>query len=224
MTWPTRSSLLLSLAVFATIPAHGFIVGTRLPGSGLSFELSVANYQFVAQGFTLTNPVQLLHIAVDMSGFGVDPFTLWLTNAIGPGATAANVLYETTLTFPNTGGGVTAAEALIAHAPPNLFLPAGSYFIIESSAQLDLRQGWVNGPDPYGNVGTMYTTCCAPGSSTNTAFPPSSTFVPSTGTVAFEISAFEVPEPQTLFSLGLGLATILLAKARMLKRDAGSAR
>jgi len=203
-----------------TTPAHaGLLVGTTLPTSA-GAELAVINAQFLEQAFTLTTSVQVTGIGVQMSGFGSDVFTLWLTNAIGPGTTVANVLLQTTLVFPNTGGGTTGATVNVL---PNLFLSPGSYFLIESSAQTSVLQGWIGFPatpipTSFGSVGSTNATCCISGI-INVAFPPGSTFsTPISSPLAFQISGNAIPEPQNLFALLTGLVALLVLKARKSRR------
>ena len=92
---------------------------------------------FLATQFSLTGAIQVSRIVVDMSGNGDQTqFTLWLTNAIGHGTTQANVLLQSSLTFP-AGWGVGVA------APANVFLSAGVYYIVLSSSQTVGTSGWV---------------------------------------------------------------------------------
>lgn len=153
-----------------------FLLGTDLPTTNSGAEIAVILQQFLAQGFTLTSPVHISTINLQMSGFGVDQFTLWVTNSIGPGTTQANVLLQTNLTFPNTGGGISGATV---SAPVDLDLAPGNYFIVLSSTQQNFVQGWMLAnvvlPSTAGSVGTWSFTS---GANLNTAFPPSSIFTP----------------------------------------------
>jgi hypothetical protein len=216
--------MLVFLLLLTTVPlihASSLLVGTTLPnGIGDYSVIGAPGFvpQFLAQGFTLTSPAQVTGITLDMTGFG-DSFTLWLSNASGPGTTMANVLLQTTLTFPSTGGDPNMAT--VSTSPSNLFLPAGSYFLIASSAQNSSpAEGWgidVGGAilTSFGTVGQAAASCCAAGSSTNTAFPPGSTFVAAESPLAFQISGNPTPESSTVLLTGLGLLVALKARRRV---------
>ena len=166
----------LKISLIVQPPLPGILLGTDLPTRNTSAEIAVFHQQFLAQGFTLTSPVHISTINLQMSGFGVDQFTLWVTNSIGPGTTQANVLLQTNLTFPNTGGGISGATVA---APVDLDLAPGNYFIVLSSAQQNFLQGWMLAnvalPSTVGSVGTWNFTF---GGNLNVAFPPASTFQP----------------------------------------------
>ena len=151
----------------------------------------------------MTSSVQVTNISVDMTGYGTDPFTLWVTDAIGPGTTLADVLLQTALTFPNTGGGLNGAA--IVSASTNLLFSPGSYFLVASSPQASIFQGWIVPGNPlptsFGSVGQGSNS--SPGSGTDATFPPDSTFLPLAAIIgsdfAFQISGNvnNVPEPLT---------------------------
>ena len=155
------------------------LMGTDLPTTNSFAEIAVISSQSLAQVFTLTSPVHISTLRLQMSGFGFDQFTLWLTNSIGPGTTPANVLFQTNLTFPNTGGGISGATV---SAPIDLDLAPGTYFIVLSSPQTNISQGWMLSntilPSTVGSVGAWEATF--PGNN-NPAFPPSSIFSVITG-------------------------------------------
>jgi hypothetical protein len=215
----TPNCRILLLALGAVFPlatsayATSLLVGTTLPSTGNAFaEISVSSAQVLAEDFTLTTAVEITDIAVDMSGYGTDSFTLWVTNAIGPAATADNVLFQASLTFPETGGGLNGAA--IVSTPLDLFLSPGSWFLVESSEQTSVYQGWIGGrgvsaiSTPFGSVGPGTNSCCSPDS----VFPPDSTFAPASE-LAFQISGDQTPEPPSFalfLSGGLGLITIAL--------------
>lgn len=152
------------------------LLGTDMPTTNTDAEVAVTNFQTVAQQFTLTSPVHLSSINLQMSGFGVDQFTVRITNAIGPNTTQANVLFETNATFPNTGGGINGATVSV---PTDLNLAPGTYFIVLSSTQNNVLQGWlasnVSLASTVGSVGAKFFTFS---SGANPAFPPAGFFSP----------------------------------------------
>lgn len=190
-----RRMVVVSVAVIALLVAGTttvqatLLVGTDLPPN--NGELEVGSCCVIAQPFTLTTAVRINNIAVQMSGFGSDSFTLWLTKAVGPLATPSDVLFQTPLIFPNTGGSTNGSTV---NVPMSMDLSPGSYFLVASSAQPLVAQGWTVSPStiptPYGNVSIGLASCCASGTSTNSAFPPASTFRPGIPTFvgAFQIS------------------------------------
>jgi hypothetical protein len=214
------SLLVLSIALAAQAGATPLLVGTTLPSTTGS-EVAVlggpgVSPQFLEQSFTLTTSAEVTGISVDMAGFGSDLFTLWLTNAIGPGTTGANVLFQTVLTFPNTGGSFNLAAV---SASTSLLLPTGSYFLIASTVDNPtVSEGWGASdtviPTEFGSVGQSGNAV----SSVDTVFPPGSTFVGplpfATGPLAFQISGSPVPEPQTMFSMLAGIVVLVSLKAR----------
>ena len=150
------------------------LVGTDMPTTNTTAELAVGSFQTLVQRFTLTAAVTISTIKLQMSGFGEEQFTLWVTNRIGPGSTQANVLLQTNLTFPNTGGGIRGATV---STPVNLNLAPGKYILVLSSTQVDLHQGWLIStatlPDTAGSAAALHFVL-----SGNQAFPPASTFKP----------------------------------------------
>lgn len=170
-------NLKISITVTEGDAEPQILLGTDLPTTNSNAESAVYIFQTMMQRFTLTSPVTIGTIKLQMSGFGVDQFTLWITNSIGPGTTQANVLFQTNLTFPNTGGGINGATV---SAPLNLSLQPGNYFIVLSSTQPSIFQGWLLAntvlPSTVGTVGTWEFTLVG----NNPAFPPSSTFIPFT--------------------------------------------
>ena len=152
------------------------LLGTDLPTTNSDFEAAVTFLQTLAQKFTLTSLVNIGTIKLQMSGFGVDQFTVWVTNSIGPGTTQANVLFQTNLTFPNTGGAIRGTTLSV---PVDLSLPPGDYFIVLGSTQSNVLQGWIMSntilPSTVGSVGGWEFTLTG---NSNPAFPPSSIFTP----------------------------------------------
>ena len=190
-------------------PAAAKIIGTDLPVFGSPAELAVMSDSYIAQDFELTAPFRVQQITVLLSGYGEDLFTLWLTNAVGPQATSANVLFRSDLTFPDTGGGLSG-QALSVGA--DHLLDPGRYYLVLSSAQNMPEQGWLlaTGPAPSSDYqpGPFLANCCAPGWSCDREFAPASPFQPTGGltqSAAFQVLGFEVPEPNQARPLGLAL-------------------
>jgi hypothetical protein len=151
------------------------LLGTEGFGGG---ELAIVDDQAIAQPFTLTSPININAVDLGMSGFGADQFTVWITDAIGSSASMQNVRFKQNSVFPSTGGGLSGRLVTTA---ANVHLEAGSYYLIVSSMQQNFSQGWLvaSSPSPsvFGSVNTpILATCCATGTSTNTAFPPASNF------------------------------------------------
>lgn len=180
-----RRTLPQTLKIKITVEAgENVLLGTDLPEiNGTSAIISV---QTVAQEFSLTSPITFSEIKLQMSGFGVDQFTVWVTNSVGPGTTQANVLFQTSATFPNTGGGINGATVSV---PVNLSLPPGDYFIVLSSNQDSVFQGWLLAtttlPSTVGTVGGWIFSLPS-----DPLFPPASLFIP----VGFSPGAFQIVE------------------------------
>jgi hypothetical protein len=175
-----------TLKIRVTVEAGSKVVlGTDLPPNSFA-ELAVISSQSLAQGFSLTSLVHVSAIKLQMAGFGVDQFTVWLTNSLGPGTSQANVLLQTSATFPNTGGGLNGSTVSI---PVNLSLPPGNYFIVLGSNQSSVSQGWLVStmtlPSTVGTVGVFQANF-----PTFTSFPPASVFFPiglGLGPAAFQL-------------------------------------
>jgi hypothetical protein len=156
-----------------TAAASEFLLGTDLPTHS-DAEYAVYIAQSIAQGFSLTAPISTTELKLQMSGFGSDQFTVWVTNSIGPGTTQANVLFQTTATFPNSGGGTTGGTTI--SIPMNLSLPPGDYFIVLSSTQPSVFQGWLMStttlPSTVASLSDVKFVIFG-----NVLFPPASDFI-----------------------------------------------
>ena len=181
------------------VAAHGpGLLGTDLPHNS-GAEIAVISSQFVAQEFTLTQPIHITSINLQMSGFGNDQFTFWLTNSIGPSTTTSNVLLQRNLTFPNTGGGVNGTTVSVS---TDMQLDPGAYFLVLSSEQTSIFQGWLLAtmilPSNVGTVTNHFlTTFASLGGNTNSQFPPGSSFV--AGPVLLNPFAFQIDGSQLIF-------------------------
>jgi hypothetical protein len=150
----------------------GPLVLGALPTEGGSF---IEATQTDAEEFSLTQPVDVDGITLFLAGAGTDEFTMYLTTAIGPLATAGDVLAQENSTLPDAGffsGGAPVTIAL------TLSLAPGNYFIVLSSNAPDnLSDGWISaglGPiqnTPAGTAGPGYPACCP-----DTLLPPASSF------------------------------------------------
>jgi hypothetical protein len=138
-------------------------------------EFSVLSSQFLAQQFTLTTPIRISAIEVQMSGFGTDKFTLQVTNSIGSGTTQSNLLFTANSTFPSTNGPLVDQTVTF---PADLVLFPGTYYILLSSSQTQLSQGWATAntilPSTVGTISNTFFFTSV--SSTNSQFPPASGF------------------------------------------------
>jgi hypothetical protein len=202
------------IALAWTLPCEGasILVGTRLDGLG---ESTVNSTHALAQGFTINQTADVTAINLQMSGFGFDNFTVWLTNAIGPTTTQANVLFETRLTFPNTGGAINGQTVSTA---TNFVLFPGSYFLVLASSQTSLLQGLLDDgpasilPTTTGTVGTFFAAFPV---NLNTSFPPASSFTVVAGIGEFQIVGNAVPESSTSFVIVGVLTGAALRKIRL---------
>lgn len=182
-----RRTLPHTLKIRITVEAAAaseFLLGTDLPPNSPA-EFAVFISQSIAQPFSLTSSISITELKLQMSGFGSDQFTVWVTNSIGPGTTQANLLFQTTATFPNTGGGTTGSTISI---PMNLSLPPGDYFIVLSSTQPSVHQGWLVStttlPSTVGSVSVDMKFVIFG----NVLFPPASEFI----TLGLRPAAFQI--------------------------------
>jgi len=197
--------------------AGPLVLGALPTEGGLFIEAT----QTVAEEFSLTQPVDVDGITLFLAGSGTDEFTMYLTTAIGPLATAGDVLAEENSTFPDAGFFSGGAPVTL---PLTLSLAPGNYFVVLSSNAPDnLSDGWISaglGPiqnTPAGTVGPGYSACCP-----DTLFPPASAFhlteYPLPPFDINEMSSFEltssVPEPASFMLICLGGACVLFRTAR----------
>jgi len=195
------------------------ILGTNLPS--LASTLTISDCCFLSQPFTLKTAINVASINVQVAGTGTYQTTVWLTDKVGPGTTASDVLFQSTQIFPDNGGGVSGETVSL---PINQNLSSGTYYLIMSTSVQDASGGPAIGwllststlSSTVGSVGLGADSCCS-GGSTNTAFAPASTFMTGVfgeGVFAFQIDGTVIlppgeplgtPEPATVFILGAGL-------------------
>jgi PEP-CTERM motif len=137
-------------------------------------------------------------------GTGTSACMAYLTNQVGPGATAANLIASA----PFTSTDVFTDTNLFS----GLTLPASTYYLVLHSEQNGF---WDNSTTP--------TITTAPGVSANgvyiannnNAFPPSDTFFSDSRNFLYSVTGSAVPEPSTmsiLFTGGVILAGFALRK------------
>src|SRR5579864_2671582 len=131
---------LLSWLLLGMSTAYGnFTFGTTLPASVGDIFTVQASCCFLDQPFTLTQFFTLDQISVDLGGFSASPFTIWLTNAVGPSATVGNVLFQNNFTSPNTS---SSLNVQVENFATSLILGPGTYFIVMSSTSTSSTDGW----------------------------------------------------------------------------------
>jgi len=227
--------LALALAcISATLCAHAdtilstssTIETTVVPFSGAA---AITDQQYLAFSFSLANPYSDVSISFHDLHYTFDNGMFWLTNALGPSATNANVI--ATDTFSGTGD----------FHDPNEFTPltglslaAGTYFMIFSSPFCDVTTdshcrtqfGLLGeGQSPLINaiLGVTYNggftatdalSCHQFGTcQIDFDFAPASLWQgPQAGAPRFEIAGTAIQEPESIWLLGAGLAIIGVAR------------
>jgi hypothetical protein len=208
-----------TLMLAAPMTTHAVLIaGTAndtTGGFGVGFSFDPDVNLVIAQQFAVTAPIIADSVTVylndDNATNGADPFTLYITNAIGPAATAANVLATLGGTFPLTGGAGHAAVTFSSLALPLLpapLAPDGYFLVIASPGGPDT--GWGTGgtpiPSALGTIGNSYVGIVFGGGVGDyTTLDPGS---PNSSITAFRVDAVAaIPEPSTyaLMLAGLGL-------------------
>ena len=138
----------------------------------ISTELAVDDFQ--VQTATTITRVELLMFTIN--GSGSEPtIRVQITDAIGPGATEANLIAEYTATV---GSSINFELAHFVSIPMNLPLQAGSYYLVVSSNDdpASKHADWVVGA-PNGTPGQgMQARQAEPYSFVDSVFPPASQF------------------------------------------------
>jgi hypothetical protein len=192
--------------------------GTTLP-STVSSEASISSDdQFIAQPFTFNSLFEIDSISVDVGGKAADPLTIWITDAVGPSATNADVLFQANSTFPNTNSFTTAQVVTFS---TDLVLQSGkTYFLVMSSSTTTVGKGWGYGDGVLDNsaVGTLSPFEGSNAITTDDAFAPGSTFDANAigDDVDFQFAGEAVPEPATWLICGTGLTLLAAFRIRQL--------
>lgn len=182
---------------------------------------------FIGFSFTLDRAFRDLSVtAEDMHLVSVPGSTAWLTNSIGPNATAANVIATTSFSYENPQNPFVGPITFFAH--DDVDLAGGTYyFFISSIPPQTFSYGYWGGSGDLGpviaapGVGGFETLFTAGPSIVDYQFPPASNWSALGLTlgpiVPFEIHASPVPEPSSLvlFCTGvLALCGLRLRKTR----------
>lgn len=238
-----------AICLAATLSTHAaVIVGTDPAGDnggfGVGFSFSPTVNLAIAQRFTVgPSAATVGGITVWMNQNNTAPagqFTLQVMDAIGPTATAADVLLTLTGTFPNTPGepGSPVSGSPSAAALPHLPVTfsglgltlAGDtdyYLVITSAAGPDT--GWgtttIDLADTPGSVGSSFVASASvgvagPGAFSHTTIAGYDDFDlgnPNPAHTLFRIDAVAVagvPEPSSTLLLALGLAAAATVRRR----------
>ena len=196
--------LFLSAAIFCGSATAGIIVSVTGPEVGNSgLGSGTPNQQIAAVEFT-TAGITDGTVLVSLSA--VDPLnvTAWLTNAIGPGTTMANVLAS------NVFSSQVADQQYTALSGINV--GAGSYYLVLEAVSQSNDVGWdyTNAAVITGNLDDGDLGALPP---PPFAFGPAGSFSGGGNAFLFEVtSSATVPEPGVAGLVGLGLAVMLLLR------------
>jgi hypothetical protein len=136
--------------------------------------------------------------------------TAFLTTAVGPAATPADVVASTVFTFaPVPNASTTLGYVNLFN---DLVLPADDYFLVfgdpvtNGGGFISLRTGAPYTTHPNASVGSMLFST---GASRNPAFAPGSTFSSSALGTRFIRLTGEIPEPSAVALLGIAAVGLL---------------
>lgn len=196
---------LLALSGLASADELIMPVGTPSNAS----TVSATQYNMVS--FTLGSAYEQVDIDASLvtTSTAAPTGTAYLTDMAGPGATAANVLAQTTFNFAVVGN--LSAELGWVDLFSGLSLPAGTYFLLfaapfNGSGAVSISPAMTYTTAPGVTVGAMQFSA---GTNQNAAFPPSSTFVNSgLGNRFFRVSGV-IPAPGTAALLGMAGVMVL---------------
>jgi hypothetical protein len=203
------SAVLLAVVSPCFVKADTVLLGTL---GDPEYSISFQQHQYLAQQFTFSTDVTLSSTKmtfVDNSGSAFNG-VFQVVDSLGPGSTAANVLFTTGITLP---AGLNPTTVTL---PTPLTLDAGNYYLLLSTTDLlPLQTRWQLGasilPGGFGTVGDGSFSV-----SQNVALPVASPFVPldtsgfpSPAYLTFQIEGSPVPEPSSLLLLGIGAISLL---------------
>jgi len=202
------------LLVARLAAADTIALGTDLKAAtGLGVEADQAD----AQQFTLTSALAVSSVDLGLFESSLLPTTVLfqLTDKIGPGTTAADVLSHTS---------ITGTFSTTTNVAVGLTLAPGTYYLVLSLTPPSIPDvGWSQAstilPSSVGTVGPSYN-CCFSTSTPAGPFPPSQTFKeafelgsPTTPVVSeFDLETpgtVSAPEPSSIVLLGSGLIGLL---------------
>ena len=148
---------IVSVLTALSASADSTLVGTSDPGN---IGGAVSSSQAIAQPFTLTTAAKITSVNVLFVPFlgGSSAITLQLTNSIGPGTTAANVLAQQVFSLSGLPD-----QGQYFSMPINTTVNAGTYYLVFSSS------------DPAKDNGTDYASSTLPSSDGSAGFALAST-------------------------------------------------
>jgi len=186
------------------------VTGSVTGGPGLG---TAPRQQIGAVAFSAPVPLVNADIEVTLNVLSAETITAWLTNQIGPGTTAANVIASDTFS-PGTLG-----DSQYAALPP-ISAAAGTYYLVLAAVGASNEVGWDSTDTPViTGIGTYISSQSA---SETAPFPfgPAGDFTPEAQTLLFQVSssttAVPEPAPDGMFAAAL----IALAAARRRRRRA----
>jgi CHAP domain len=172
------------------------LIGTDIPTSP-TLTYGIGSYQFLAQQFVVTTPIQVNYISLpieDFGGVGGGQLTVWLTNSIGPGTSSANVLFQGSASLPSAGGTIETISL-----STNFLLAPGTYYLVLSSPISPPQAGgWLDSTellaDTAGSATSGIFSTDAPGGVLDANFPPASDFVSIGLSNPFAFQIFGTPQ------------------------------
>lgn len=208
-----RLTLAWVVLTVSVLPAYATPVLLGTESSATVGGLGVSNSQYLAQEFTLTAAVNatLLDVELQTNTRITEPFSLFLTNSLGPGETT---LASSSFAFPGPIGEFTFVITL------NQLLDPGMYWIVAAggSTATSGHIGWVPDTVLSSTVGTVGSEAFTQtGLGLDSANPPASTFFPFTEgpgkAFQFQLEGTAVPstipEPTSVTLLGTGALSLL---------------
>jgi hypothetical protein len=108
---------------------------------GVYYDPLFGSATFIAQEITFTGPVSITAIEAYVGGAAANAIQVDLTSAIGPGATAADLIASASLPLPGTPD-FSMSGAWVS-APMNVLLAAGTYFLVFSPDFLAGSSGYL---------------------------------------------------------------------------------